>query len=207
MYSPSYFGSWFISLSFLAGVLVKMSDDDEEGKELSSSLSDSSSTVRSTKRKRSDYTDNEADTRPRHRVFHSWLRRCRHLVNPQFQGLDNLQTVGGNWMFVCDVLTNPQFQGLDNLHTVGDSWLQGCDALANPKFQGLTSLQNVGEFWMSNCPSLRVVDLRGLKALETVGHSWMKPQETSALSIFQPLWGERLQAFQTCEKKFWNGLG
>jgi hypothetical protein len=139
-------------------------------------------------------------------VGDNWLRMCRHLGNPQFQGLDNLQTVGRNWMLVCADLTNPKFQGLYNLRTVGDSWLQGCNALDNPKFQGLTSLQNVGEFWMANCPSLQVVDLRGLKALETVGHGWMKTQETSALPTFLPLWGKRLQAFQTGEKKFWNGL-
>jgi hypothetical protein len=107
-------------------------------------------------------------------IGNNWMMSCTALANPQFQGLDSLQTVGDNWMWDCGALTNPRFQGLGSLQTIGNSWMAICNALRNPQFQGLGSLRTVGDNWMEGCSGLIDLSFVSLQKVETVGKSWLR---------------------------------
>ena len=91
---------------------------------------------------------------PTERIDYDFLRECNSLVNVNFFGLDNLESVGHKWMFKCAILTSPNFNGLPNLKSVGNYWMSECPLLANPNFNGLTKLETVGSDWMAECKLL-----------------------------------------------------
>jgi predicted NAD-dependent protein-ADP-ribosyltransferase YbiA (DUF1768 family) len=106
-------------------------------------------------------------------IGENWLSACKNLINVDFRGLNNLQTVGDQWLFECDNLITIDFTGLNSLQEVGNEWLRLCGTLVTVDFTGLTSLEEVGDQWLFECDNLITIDFTGLNNLQEVGDNWL----------------------------------